>query len=184
MLSSRNLSRILIPSLVALLIFTACNAVPVPTKDASTKSFMPNIGGYTQVNTADVQGALSNVVAGASALTGNLQFTALIKLADKYANCYRDAGAFEASIYTSQSNPVLSGAILIINNKVAANPQVFLSCLNARGPSSAQSNEPKPCTNQYTYTAPEGNTYQIVYAATDQQVCQSFCAALPSCKAP
>lgn len=185
MFNSRHLSRILIPALLVVLIFTACNVIASPTKDASAKSMMPNLAGYTAVDTGDVQGALTNVAAGSAALTGNLQFAALIKVADRYASCYRNAGAFEASIYTNQSNPVLSGLVMIINNKVAANPQIFLSCLNSRPPNSAQSaNEPQPCANHYTYTAPGGNTYEILYAATDQTVCQAFCSSLPSCRAP
>ncbi len=177
---SRNLSRVLITSLVVLLAFTACSALPAPTKEGSALSLMPNVGGYNRTDTKDVQGALANLAAGSAALTGNVQFSALIKIADRYASCYRNAGAFEAVIYTNQSNPILTGAILIINNGVASNPAIFLTCLNAKAPSTGQSIVPQPCTNHYTLPA-ANNSYEIMYVGSDTQVCTAFCSALQGC---
>ncbi len=179
---SRIGRRAFIPLLIASLLISACSAISVaaPTKDVSTNSLMPNISGYTRVDTGDVQGTLANMVSGASALTGNLPFAGMVKVADRLAACYRQAGAFSADVYTNQSNPLLSGAILIINNRVTQNLNIAISCASSIG-NSAQDVSAQPCTKSYTLTAADGNTFQVFYAATDQSVCASFCSVLQGC---
>ena len=175
----RTWTRKVLP-LLSVLLISACSAISVaaPTKDVSASNLMPNISGYARVDTQDVRGTIANLASGGALLAGNPEISALVKVADRFAGCYQKAGAFQADVFTNTSNPVLSGAILILNQSVAQNPQVFLSCLNPAGASVQDVGG--PCTKNYTLTS-NGSTYQIFYAATDPQVCQAFCSVLQGC---
>jgi len=179
MLTKRLLSgRLIVPALMIFALVTACSALPIaPTQDISAAMILPNLGGYTRVNTTDIQGTLANVSAGGVALTGHVEISGMIKLADGLATCYHNAGAYDSAVYYNTANPMLAGVMLVINNKVASNLNVLLSCL--RPPAAAQSSvqDIQICSSHYQLTK-TGSTYEVLYAAADPSVCQLFLAAI------
>jgi hypothetical protein len=179
----RLISRIMMLSVLAVALVTACSAVAAPTKDVSTKALMPNVSAkYTSFDTADFQGTFANMTAGGAALTGNVQIAALIKLADRIVGCYRNAGAFEASVYVGKADPTLAGGVLILNTSVMQDPKVLLSCLNPKQGANAPQTAFDPCTGHYTLNQ-NSKQYEVYYAGTQPQVCADFCSALQGCQA-
>lgn len=154
-----------------------CSALPISvTKDISASVILPNLGGYTRINTSDIQGTLANVSAGGVALTGNLEISAMIKLLDGLATCYHNAGAFDSAVYYNTSNPLLAGAMLVINDSVISNPSVLISCLHpATGAASVQ--DVQVCTRHYQLIK-NGSTYEVLVAAADPSVCALFLGAI------
>src|SRR5579863_5372922 len=120
-------------SIAALLLWllAGCSLLPAaPTQDTSALNMMPNLAGYMRTDVTTLQGTLANVIAAGSALTGNVEISALVKAGDRLLTCYHSAGAFEADAFVSQSDPTQSGVILIINNNVVANLGILVSCAN------------------------------------------------------
>jgi len=174
--------RKLVPLLLCVWITAGCSVIGTiaqPTKDSSTLALMPNLSNYTRSNTTDLKSALASAVGGASALTGNLEITALVAAADRLTTCYSNAGAYEAYTYINTSDVTKTGLILIINNNAVKDLRILLSCLNPnKGGSSAASVQ--PCTNSFTITTAT-NSYQVFYAASDISVCNDFCNAMSGC---
>jgi len=156
----------------------ACSAV-TPARDDSAKQLMPKLDAYNITNTADLRGAISNLLAGGAALTGNVQVSAAVKLIEGVAGCYQQAGVYEAQIYTNKSNPLLSGAVLIINKSAATNPAVLLTCFSPAPAAQARLAAPQPCSGGYSATF-NGKEYYIGYIGTDGAVCSDLCGQLPN----
>jgi len=178
MLRKRLLSwRTVIPALLMFGLATACSALPpAPTQDVAASMVLPNLGNYTRVNTTDIQGTLANVSAGGVALTGNLEISAMIKLADGLATCYHNAGAYDSAVYYNTANPLLAGAMLVINDKVATNLNVLLSCLKPpAGASSVQ--DVQVCTKHYQLNK-AGTLFEVLFAGADPSVCALFLGAI------
>ncbi|MHB8626829.1 MAG: hypothetical protein ACYDBJ_16180 [Aggregatilineales bacterium] len=169
-------------SVAALLLWllAGCSLLPVaPTKDTSALSLMPNLAGYTRTDLSTMQGTLANIIAGGALLAANPEISAMVKAGDRLLSCYHNAGAFEADAFINQSDPTLTGAILIINNNAVKDLKILLSCLNLNG-NGASVAELQPCSFTYTLNT-TGNSYQIMYAATSPTVCAAFCNALQGC---
>jgi hypothetical protein len=159
-------------------LITACNALPIaPTQDISASMVLPNLGNFTRVNTTDIQGTLANVSAGGVALTGNIEISGMIKLADGLATCYHNAGAYDSAVYYNTTNPLLAGVMLVINNKVASNLNVLLSCLHPAPAGASSIQDIQICSKHYQLSK-GGNTYEVLYAAADPSVCQLFLGAI------
>ena len=169
--------RTLLPALIMFGLVSACSALPAaPTQDVAASQILPNLGGYTRVNTSDVQGTLANVTAGGVALTGNIEISGMIKLIDGLATCYHNAGAYDSAVYYNTANPLLAGAMLVINNKVMSNPAILLSCLRPPG-AAASIADIQICSKHYQLLK-AGSTYEVLFAGADPSVCDLFLAAI------
>ncbi len=176
------LSRSLIPLLLMVWVTAGCSILPAaPTKDTSALSLIPSVPGYNSTNTTDVKNTLATMLGGGALLAGQPEVTAMVAAASRLATCYNNAGAFEAYVFTKQSDLSQAGVILVINDNVLGNVQVLLSCLNpANIGSSVQ--DVQPCSKHYTLST-ANNSYEIMYVATAPQVCNDFCNALQGCLA-
>ena len=174
---SRFSGHVMLPALIMFGLLTACSALPAaPTQDPGASQILPNLGGYTRVNTSDVQGTLANVTAGGVALTGNIEISGMIKLIDGLATCYHNAGAYDSAVYYNTANPLLAGAMLVINNKVMGNPAILLSCLKPRVGASSIA-DVQICSKHYQLLK-AGSTYEVLFAAADPSVCDLFLGAI------
>ncbi len=168
--------------LLFLVAVTACGQGTTTTPDTSAASMMPNLSGYTANDTTDLQNTLSRISGGAALLSGDPALAAGITAINAVAQCYQKAGAFQARSYVNNSDVTRAGVIIIINRNVMSDPNTFTSCVLPRralaAPQSAQ--QLQPCANTYVYNT-TNNQYYIGYVATNSDVCQAFCSALPSC---
>lgn len=165
---------------VASLVVSACDSLQ-PAKDDSAANLMPNIAGYTVVNTLDIQDTLSKIAGTSALLTGNPAFAAMVTAANEVSKCYQKAGAVEGRVYYGQADPSKVGAIVIINRNKVLDPALMLNCVGGReGISGAQSIQ--PCVKAYTLKK-DNNEFYIGYVATDPEVCSAFCTSLEGCAA-
>jgi hypothetical protein len=162
---------------VVALVVSACDALQ-PAKDNSAANLMPNISGYTTVNTLDIQDTLSKV-AGAATLLTNPPFAAMVTAANEVSKCYQQAGAVEGRVYYGQADPSKVGAIVIINRNKVLDPALLLNCVGGQAGLSG-SLSVQPCSKTYTLKK-DNNEFYIGYVATDPQVCQTFCSSLEGC---
>jgi hypothetical protein len=156
----------------------ACGAGPA-TKDISAASLLPNLDDYGTADTADIQDAITKLAGAASLSTGQVEVTALIAGVNSIVGCYQKAGAISGKAYVNKTDPLKAGVIVIANRNLLTDPSLFLSCVV---PSSlrAQSAASQPCGK--TYTLDTGtNQFYIGYAATNAEVCATFCNALQAC---
>jgi hypothetical protein len=182
--------------MIALLMLTACEALPaievVPTTsdssqdDAAAQSLLPNLSGqgYTSHSATSIVEALASIGESGSALSGNLAVTAAIAKIDDLIQCYEGVGAVAAQVYTrADIGDLLQGDIpkvgtLAVVNRDRISRNLLPCALNTgeRG-FSAQSAEIEPCGGSGTLER-GGETLDYIYAATDPQLCTLFSAAL------
>jgi hypothetical protein len=175
---------------VALIVFaSACsqlggvsNLVPTTGNTANDASavqrFIPNLSaaGYTGIEAASVQQALSTVSGGGALLTGNPALSALIAQLDGMVSCYRRVGAADARIYyqsnianiiTGNAVPAV-GALAVINQDRLVNN--FLSCALGAGQGLSAQNAVQICSSSGSVRV-NNETISYIYAATSQQLC-------------
>lgn len=196
----RRRTSILAAAIFMLAALAACNlgeavGVAVPTTgDTSTdpsaaQQFLPTVAGYNALDADSIVDALTMIAGGGSTLSGNLAALGLVTQIDSMIQCYQNVGAAAARIYVpanaidiagqiSQGQTPNLGVVAIINQDRLVNN--FLSCALGGGNQgfSAQAAEPQPCAGSGTFTA-NGQTLHYLYAATYQDLCTAFDAALP-----
>lgn len=144
----------------------------------AVQRFIPNLSnaGYTSVEAATIQTALSSVSGGASLITGNPAAAALVAQIDGMITCYRNVGALDARVYYQanisnvlQGTVPSVGALAVINQDRVINN--FLSCSvgSARG-LDAQNSGVQICSSSGSFLV-EGQTIAYLYAATNQELC-------------
>lgn len=142
----------------------------------AAQSFMPTLAGYSSVAANDIQAALSTILQTGSLATGNLPATLLINRLDAFINCYREVGAVDARVYSTNTLdviPPIVGALAIVNqDRVGDN---FLACaVNPAGQGGlAGAQAAQPCFGSGSFTA-NNDTILYIYAASDQQLCDRF----------
>lgn len=152
------------------------------TRGPAASSLLPNLPGYTRIESSSIQDFISGLGEAGTALTGQFGATAAIGVVDRIASCYRDIGVLDASGYSQDALPVVAGVVAVVNRSQLTNPANFLNCVGVRDQGVMADPGPgmQPCTNAYT-TELQGDTYDIIYAATDSELCNLFCASLPNC---
>lgn len=174
--------------LVTLLLFlvvlvAACDA---PSGTApSAESLLPLPVGYTVVMGQTLQDFITGLGSAAGALSAQPGMIAAIIFVDSVSDCYQQAGAVAYRLYSKSDMPVVAGAVAIINRDLLTDPNLFLRCTGL-APQAAGAEEGQggggiqPCTHTYA-TEIEDDTFDILYAGTDLEICQEFCRALPNC---
>ena len=117
-------------------------------------------------------------------MAANPAMIAAINAVDGVIDCYRDVGAVDYRLYSQDAQPVVAGAVAIVNRDLLTDPNTFLNCIGLRPQTALEDGQGgggiQPCF--YTYaTSLEGDTFDILYAGTDLEICQVFCRALPAC---
>lgn len=146
-------------------------------------SLMPTLNGYSTLDVSTIQEYIVSLGETGTALTGQFAATAAIEAVDQVIGCYQNVGAVAARGYSKDDLPVVAGVVAIVNRDLLTDPQTFLSCVGlAAVPESAQQGGGGlvPCAFAYS-TELEGDTFDMLYAGTDLEICQAFCRALPNC---
>lgn len=160
------------------LALTACSPTGDTSEDAgAAQSFVPSPSGYAEHETDDIQDAIAGTVAGASGVTGNIPVTLMTGALERFIDCYRNVGAFDARIHIQNVNlsnmqEPTAGVVGVINqSRVLSN---FSSCANPVTGASAQGlSLLNPCANSGTFSA-EGESFSYFYAATNTPLCQAY----------
>ena len=166
---------------VAALVVSACDSISVP-KDDSAANLMPNVAGYTAVNTLDFQDALAKVAGTSALMTGNPAFAAMVTAANEVSKCYQKAGAVEGRVYYGQADPSKAGAIIIINRNKVLDPALMLSCVGGGNSGIMGTQSIQPCAKTYTLKK-VNNEFYVGMVGTDPEVCNAFCSGLEGCAA-
>jgi hypothetical protein len=154
---------------------------------SAAQRFIPNLTnyGYTATDAANITSAISSLGGSASLLTGDPVVAGVIAQIDSMITCYRNVGAVAARIYTPanlgsilQGQVPSLGVLAVINtNRVADN---LLQCaLGGNQVMGAQSATLQPCAGSGSFVR-DNETLTYVFAATDQNLCQLFTAAMPT----
>jgi hypothetical protein len=162
----------------------ACDSIRPPARDTTAKDIMPKPSGYNIVDTAQYRSQVANLIAAGAAGTGQLQVSAGVVVADRVAGCFQTAGAYEAQFYINTSNPLLSGAVVVINKSVLANPQTLLGCLNPSRPPGVDGVQAviDPCVTTFE-TTKNNQSLLVTIAGTNPTVCTLLCSATEGCPA-
>lgn len=159
--------------IAALFFVVGCGAIGSTGQDSSdpaaVQQYFPTVNGYSSTPANDIVQAITTVTQGASLATGNLLSAAAINRLQALIECYREVGAVDARVYTRTSIPPVAGALVIVNQDRAT--ENFMNC--ATGGAQSRSLEPQPCLGQGSFTA-NNDTYMYVFAASDQELCNSF----------
>jgi hypothetical protein len=157
----------------------------VPTGTTPVAQLMPDLAGYRVVEGQTIQEYIATAAEGAALLSLNPQMALLIEEADQVVQCYQEIGAVSARIFSSESNPLSSGAIAIADRNRLADPSNFFRCVIPRAvPFSGGLGESKvePCGTSYTLER-DGNAFYILYVGTTEDICHTFCSRLEGCTA-
>jgi hypothetical protein len=171
----------------AVIVLAACNAIK-PPPDTSTKALMPKPGGYTYIDITANQATFINAFAGGAAVTSQLEVAAAIKVIGELANCYQQAGAYEAAGYQNQGNPLQVGGVLLINNSVLSNPAVLAGCFAQRSQPNRAADQPasQPCVRRADFTY-DNKSFTAFVGGSFPNVCSDLCSQFPGgaavCKA-
>lgn len=181
----RSFVRLIVLLTLVVLGAAACGS---PSGNApSAESLLPTLNGYRTVEAQSLQDFLTGLGSAAGALSFQPEMIAVVNVVDRVADCYRDAGAIGYRLYSKESNPVIAGAVAIANRDLLTNPQMLLQCTGLAPAPQAQAEGqggflPQPCTASYNADI-SGDTFMILYAGTDIEICQAFCRALTNCAA-
>ena len=184
MVLNKNLWRLLAVVGFLALFGAACEGVPSGTAPRAD-SLLPQLSGYSTFDARDIQGYIASLGEIGTALTGQFGATAAIEAVDRVAACYQDVGAVAARGYSKTDLQIVAGVVAVINRDLLTDPQTFLRCVGlAQQPTALGEGQGGggmvPCAYAYS-TEISGDTFDILYAATDQEACQAFCRALPAC---
>jgi hypothetical protein len=174
----------------------ASNFVPTSQNSAgdgaSAQQFLPTLAGYTATNADNIVDALSSVAGAGSLATGNLPGAALITQINGMIQCYQNIGAVAARVYTPSDAAVIlnaaqqgqiptAGVVAVVNRTRLLDTGNLISCALGGGLQafSAQADQPQPCAGSGSFTAPNGDTMDFVYAATNQTLCAQFQSTFP-----
>lgn len=163
------------------ILFVSILAVACQPSGPTATELMPDIPGYDVVEGQDLTDAISKVAGGAALLQGNLPGVGAVAAIDGIMDCYQEAGAVSGRIFTKSDSPLDSGVIVIVDRNRLTNPQTFLDCVRPEGPEMSAASAIQPCGDAYTLQR-DNNEYYILYAGTQPEVCQTFCAALEGCQ--
>ncbi len=157
--------------------------------DASAaQRFLPNLSnyGYTATDAANITSAITSLGGSASLLTGDPVLAGVISQIDSMIGCYSNVGAVAARIYTPanlgnilQGQVPSIGALAVLNTTRVANN--LLPCaLGSNGARmGAQSATLQPCAGSGSFVR-DGESLTYIFAASDQNLCQLFTAAMPA----
>jgi hypothetical protein len=164
---------------VLLLAMLACNGGPPAGSVPPAESLMPEIKGYDSAETQSTQKFIADVAGGAAALSGRPDMGALIKGVDIVTQCYQDHGAVKVRAYSNKQDPLVAGAIVILDKKMITDPKLLLQC--TIGSAGLKASEVQPCSYTYPLKTSDGE-FQVAYVGTTTQVCQDFCTNLKGCQ--
>ncbi len=176
--------------LAALVLTAGCtalglDALATPSSSGpAASSLLPSPAGYTRIGLQSIQDFITGLGEVGTTLTGQFGATAAIAVVDRVADCYQNVGAIGASGYTKNELPVVAGVVAIANRPLLPAPRTFLACIGAAQQPQALDGQGggglTPCAYAYT-TQIQGDTFDILYAGTDLEICQVFCRSLPGC---
>ena len=159
----------------------ACSlSTPKPTGTPPVVQLMPDLPGYKVIEGRAIKDYVATLSEGAALLSGNLQMVLLIERLDGVIACYQDVGAVNMRVFSDESFPLSSGAIIIADRNRLTDPETFLQCTGGRMLPAAAQATLDPCSHNYTLEK-DGNEFDITYAGTTQEICQKFCANLDGC---
>lgn len=160
-----------------LLLVAACGG----NGDSPTAAdLMPDLDGYNVVEGEDLTDAIGRTAGGAALLSGNPLMAGAIIGVDEVIACYQEQGAVSGRLFSKADDLLAAGVIVIVDRNRLTSPETFLNCIRRPGPEAAQADIIQPCGKTYTLQR-DNNEYYILYAASQPQVCQTFCAALEGC---
>lgn len=182
--SYRSLSRLVLIGMLGL-IFAACSAL-APGPDTSVNTLMPKLDTtYTSTDITKYQGDLVNLITAGSTVTGNLPVAAVTQVVGKFADCYKQAGAYAANLYVSKTNLINTGFVGIVNKTVALNPLTIFNCVSQSkgGNAPAQADSPiTPCFKVHEFKYNDKDFIAFI-GGTNSPVCTDMCNALPDAAA-
>lgn len=160
--------------LIIALSLTACSAAGTPTGSASdsnsAQSVLPDLADYQEIETTNIQDALTTAGIGSSLATGNPIAAGAITRLDQIMDCYQNVGAVSARVYVKALPPV-AGAVAVINeDRLQRN---LLAC--AVNPDGARALSVDICSGSGRFTY-QGDSFTYIYGGTDASLCDSVVA--------
>ena len=146
---------------------------------------LPDLPGYNTVEGERLTDYVSKLSGGAALLAGQPELALAIAAVDQVIGCYQEVGAVAARVYSLEEDPLSAGVVAVGDRNKLLDPENLFQCVVPALPS--EGDEPidratiRPCTANYALEL-EDNELYVIYAATTQEVCQSFCAALEGCE--
>jgi len=160
------------------LVILACgNGGPANLTPAPAQQLMPKITGYNSTKGQDIEKTIANVAGGAATITLHPEMVTAIRVADNISQCYQDKGAVNVQVYNNEKDPLVAGAIVILDKKLLTDPKVMLQCATGFG---LKASEVQPCTYSYSFQNKDSDFY-IAYVGTTNQICADFCSNLEGC---
>ncbi len=189
--------RIGIGLLLVIFLLAGCGLVPgldalaTPSGGGNTSgapaasSLLPNPPGYLRFEAQRLQDYIVGLGQAGSALLGQFQALGVITVIDRVADCYQNQGVVAASGYARADLPIVAGFVAVANRNRLLDPQTFLGCIGLAQQQSAMADGQgggglTPCAYSYSIQL-SGDTFDILYAGTDLEICQVFCRSLTGC---
>jgi len=169
---------VLFTVIMLLSVLIGCNLQGSGSKGQAAE-LLPNLSGYDTIEGESFTDALTTLGVMAT-LAGQPELGAPIAAVSGVVDCYQEAGAVSARIYSDQTEPLNSGVVAVGDRNALLNPLTFLQCVSGTGGRSIQSVTIEPCMHSYTLTRND-NEFYILYAGLTPDVCQAFCANLEGC---
>jgi hypothetical protein len=146
---------------------------------------LPELPGYNTVEGELLADYISKLSGGAALLAGQPELALAVAALDQVVGCYQEVGAAEARVYSDEDDPLSAGLVAVGDRNKLLDPENLFACI---GPALPSEGDPptdmatiRPCAASYTLKR-EDNEFYIIYAATTEEVCQTFCTALEGCE--
>jgi hypothetical protein len=167
-------------ALASLLIFGLLRACAGPAPPSAAGNVPDLSARYDQKDGADlVKDGLGPDSVLTSVFGKDPRYQAAAEMISKMGRCAQDQGIAKWRVYTRKDDPTSAGLVLIVSKTRLTDPQVLLACTQG-GPDAPNLSLPSPCQKSYTFTA-DNEEFYVFYAATREEVCTEFCAALRNC---
>lgn len=167
-------SLLVVLMIVVALILVACETADTSTQATSAQSLQPNITGFRIEEGDNVVQSFANVVAGATAVTGNVPLAATIERVNATIACLGDVGAVSAQVYVQEQNVQLvpqAGMSFVVNKtRVERN---ILGCVADTQFSAQAVLDIEPCAQTGTFTY-QNEEFYYAYIGAGTELCSGF----------
>lgn len=170
--------RVTLTLLAFVLLLAACT--PGPSAGPTAKEQLPNLSGsYRQYEGEELwkQGSAAAVLG--LMFAGQPELAPLAATIATVGACAQEKGVANWRAYVRQDDVTAAGVVLVASKNGMTNPRVLFECGLDTIAGKSQSGI-SFCSNRYEYDL-GGDTFYVLYAASQPRVCDDFCAALTNC---
>lgn len=144
----------------------------------TTRDQLPSLADYRQYEGEKLTEDLAANEILNTLLMAQPQLAVVADLITQAGSCAQQQGIVNWRAYVHKDDAAAAGVVVIASQNQATNPQALLQCTVQTARQRSLPIAFSPCSRNFSYTA-NSDTYYVFYAASQQQVCDAFEAALP-----